>query len=1221
MAKKKLNKQVMAAALSTVIVLGGGGIFAFKMYQGSYLPKQRKETGRALMLKGDYAGADREFRKAAGHGGLATDLEFLGWMYETALHRTSENDVALRDARGLLEAMLATRPGDVPTIIKKLEFDLDLLDAGGIEQFSPDQATRMKDLAAKVLEKEPTNVTALRADAMAISVPLFKQDTSQTSADIDAIVGELRKKLEASPDNPDFLTLYAIGMGRLRETLLREHAIEADPNDPRVKAMYADVSGRLESLLKSLADESKPADVRATGYARAARIDQIIGSSGYIAMNDAETLTKLLQHRSKSLAAASAIVPPTSDLFISLRIEQASALLQQEKVAEAETLLKQTIEASPLSWQPRLFMADMLSERNRAAEALEMMKADLKPSSDLVGLAGYQFLMDQRQIPLRRAFYRLQNLANGKPEDKDKEVAAAQADYDLAISTAKIAETDPYALQIQAAFMELKGDRSGALQTLTRALETTPNDRLKLRLQQQLVSLNLALNQPGAASAMLDQMIRNPVLTPQTQVTAVIQLIDLRIRNGATEQARILLEQAKKVLPGNPALMALEIKMMTDKGEQTKMFKKLPEDNAPQRFFKIKFAGELGEEDDMRRLATAALKEDPKAVDVAMIWGDYLRRHDKRDEAIAVFKAAQKEQPDNKMLDLLVRDTQAVTAEDRNKLMPDLLTPYKGALFAADQARMNGNFDEYLKKLIEAEPLDTDKDGVATERLAIYYMASGKIDDANAAIDRLAKLNRDPAQIRLLKIRLALSADKVADAMAQADALTTELPNFSAGWVVKGQAFQVSNQPSQAIDAYETALSQQPENVEALHGLVEAADRAGRRTDVKRYIDQGVKVTKGTDDFFIDWGLRYELAYGDPAATIEPRLKRRDASPNDPAQWVALSQSYLASAAAKDRAGDTAAAKDYRAKALDVFKEGATKFPKVGAFTLEAAKLVAQSGDNAGAMKLIDSMDSLGEMTPELQLARARFYADHGNTDGAIKLLQAQIDANKASDQVRVQLATIQAATNNVDGALKTLESVTDSASVREMRMNIYVSANRLPEAQALVDGALAKERSVPNILMSAMVQARLEHVPEAMKLADEAVSHEPENAAARFTRARIMLSERPLRNNDMIADLQVVKKNNPGNNEARLLLVERLRALSRQAEATAELEEMQRDFPGDRRVLTQLVQAYATETPPRYARIDQMLAELEKQGAADAQLLSLKSSIALRRGDNKGRD
>lgn len=1224
--KKKLKKQLAAAVATVAIVIGVGGFGAWKFYRGLYQPAQLKKTGRELMLKGDYAGAYSTFGRAAGR--LTTDMEYLGWFYETSLHQTSLTDpiLALRNSGGLLDMMLAARPNDIPTITKKIAFDLDRMDLFGVNGFDAEQAKRMNDLATRVLAEDPANAIALRAQAMCDAMPVFNSNTALTSDDVDVVVQKLRTRLDADPTNGELLWLYTFADLRLRETLVRERAIDIGPDAPRTQEMFADLDARVEKLNAFAADAGKPAELRAVAYARSSRCDEVLLRRGFIesgekaTASDKATSKRIYDRQQSANAQAAELTPPTSKEYVGLRIAYADALAQQEKALEAEKVLKDTVDAVPKQWQPRLFLADFYSDRGRPEDALQLVKTDLPPSDELTGMAGVQFYYDRRAVPLRRAFYRLQSTPTMKPDDRAAAVAAAQADYDLALADSKISENEPSALQVKAALQELKLDRTGAAQTLTKALEAGPPDRLKLKIQQQLIALNMAMNQPGAASAMLEQMLKNPSMTPQTQMMSVIQLIDLRIKNGETEGARVLLDTAKRVMPNNPALMALEIQLMTNPEDKLKEFAKLPEDTAPQRAFKLKFASTLGDEPTMRRLAEAMLKENPKAVDVALMWGDFLRHHDKKDEAVQIFQAALEKNPDDKTLPLMIRDTQAVTDTEKADVKRDVLRdPYQRALYEADQARQAGNYDEFLKKLIEAEPLDIDKDGTATERMALVYMALGKIDEAGKAIDRLSKLDRDPAQMRILRARLTLASGKTADALTEIESITNDLPNFAPGWIMRGQVYQATNQPSQAIDAYETALALQPDNLEALRGIIENADRIQKKDVLRRFIDQGLKLTKNADQYFIDWNLRYELAYGDPIVTIDPRLKRRDAKPEDPANWASLAQSYLASANAKDRTGETAPAADYRAKALDVLTQASAKFPKSYGFALQTADMIASGGDVKKATAIIDDLGTKADISPELQSARARFYANHGNTDQAIKILSDLTAGSKVDDSLRVQLAQVQVNAGNIAGALQSLAAATDTPNIREQRLNLLLSTGKVEEAQKLSDDALAKNRNGPTLLMSALVTAQRGHVPEAIKLADEAVALDQESAPAHFTRARLYLSLRPAHNNDAITDLQVVRKNQPGNIDARLMLAERLRAVGRRDESIQELETMERDFDSDRRVAMPLIQAYAGETPPRYARIDQIFANAKRMGggATDPQLLMLESAVASQRGDN----
>jgi tetratricopeptide (TPR) repeat protein len=1216
MAKKKLNKN-FAAAIAVITILGGvAAAVGVKYGFDFYGPAKRKAEGRELMLKGEYLEAAKKFSGVATR--LPTDMEFKAWFYETINRQTSINTEGYIAVNQHLLSMLATAPRDKFTLVEKMKFDMGLVDRLGPARVSPDMAQSVRQNAERLLEVDPGNTLAVRGLSFAKALPALLPNTAMTSADVEPLQKELQELLTTYPDHPQATVYYSFVVTRLRNALIGERAInDGAAANPRVVAMFEDLDGRSQRLMAVGADESKDANVRGEAYRGASEVDRVILFTRLFA--DEAAALKVAQRREAAIVGASTLLKPDSDMFLAARFDHADMLTRQGKPTEAEAIHLDTVAALPLQWRPRLVLADFYSENEKPGEALKMLSVDLKPNTDLIGWAGREFLEDRRIVPLRLAFYRLQNLGTVSPQERDAEIARAQADFDNAVADGKLDENSAVVLQTRAALQEVKNDRTGAIQTLTRAVQGEVPDKLKVRLMQQLVSLNMTINQPGAAANWLEQIIalnRSGRADTDT-VAALIRLVDMRIRAGENAQARTLLDQLKRSLPNNPAVLALEIKLATDPAQRREMLAKLPENDLREIILKLKFAAEIDDDATVRRIAKEQLAKDPGALEVSLLYADFLRRRDQKDEALAVLEAARVKNPDNRNVALL---TEAVRGVDTAKVVEQFGTPLESAMFSADKLRLEGDLKGYLEKLLEAQKLDSNPAGQATERLFLYYLATNDVPNAEAQLQTLEKGSGDPSQIRAHRIRMSLLRGQFNEAFAAAQALTVERPSFAGGWTLRGQAQLALNQATQAVTSFEAALALQPENTEALRGVIEAADRAGRPDTLKRYLDEGLRVSKD-DPYFADAALRYEMSYGDAVKTIEPRLKQRDAKPDEPQNWISLAQSYAMSSVRAGEKGDRVAAADYKAKSLQVIREATNKFPDIAGFRLEAAGQLAQTGEKEAALKLIDEMGEhpTFSQNPQVLAMRADFYVSQGKLDPALDALKKAVELKKDDDGLRIKLASLLADANQIEPALAVLDQASDSPSIRELRLRVLLAADRVDEADKFISAALEKERSLPNVLMMSMIRDRQGRAADAMKLADEAVAQSSDSAAARWTRARLALAERPTRNNDVIADLQVVKRVAPNNIEARLILADRLYAIGKTGDATGELEALQRDFPGSPQVVTQLVQAYARDVPPRFAQIDRVFAEAKKRGLdTNAPLLALESQIAFRRGDTK---
>ena len=278
-----------------------------------------------------------------------------------------------------------------------------------------------------------------------------------------------------------------------------------------------------------------------------------------------------------------------------------------------------------------------------------------------------------------------------------------------------------------------------------------------------------------------------------------------------------------------------------------------------------------------------------------------------------------------------------------------------------------------------------------------------------------------------------------------------------------------------------------------------------------------------------------------------------------------------------------------------------------------------QEGDPPGATLAFTLATGDAANDAGVQAALGTYYLQQNQGEAALAAFDRSVATGKASDDVRVRIAQLRGTAGDFDGALKSLDAVAKpTPAIRELRVNLLLNANRPEDAAKYADAQLAADRSVPNLLLSSLVKARAADLSGARALVDEAVAKDPEDAAARFARVQIAIAMPGTKNDDVLADLQVVKKNNAGNVDARLVLADRLDVAGRPADARAEREAILRDAPGNRAATLRLVESYAQDRPVPYGRIDAMLADAEKQaGGPDVGLLTTESNVALARGDN----
>lgn len=1216
MAKKKLNK-VAAAAIATTLVLGAGAGAGYYLMLKQVRPKQNREEGRRLMLAGEYEKAFEKFGRA--NHKYATDVEFQGWMYDTINHRTSFDEDRLRTAIRVLETTIAVQPNHVPTLVERLKFTTDGAERG----FGADDFETIVARANTVLEAEPKNEIATRALLLGKVMQLFAGGRSPNISDIDALASELRTIADADPTNPDAFNYYSVVMMQRREAMVRDQAILQGPDTPVAKETLADVEARRTAILAAADVESGeaalPAERRARIYRAASQIDGVLLNNRFLPR---ERLPEVRERRFNGVLAAARAMPSDALLYPIVRREAAQELERLNRFDEAEKTLRDTVAQRPDLWSPLLDLAEYLSRRERDAEAVTTLSADLKPSEKLVGLEGFVFLMDSRTVPIRRSLFRLNALDRWRGTDaatrpsREAEIAKAKADYDLALAL-KPSESDPRVLHAQSAIQEAEGDRSAAAETLRKAVDAAATGGSGIGLETlrpmmlHLVDLNMDINQPGRAADVLSRLVE---ISPTTN--DVIRLLDMRIRNNQVDKANEIVARLRQVMPDNPVIPLAEAKLASTPAAMRAALEKVPEDAPGMAYAKFMTAFRGGNRDLAREIATRALAATPNDALLAAGYVDMLLGENKKDEAMRVVDAALAKEPGSVALQTI---KQTLGAANPDEAFIATLPPYDRAIAEANQLRVKGDIEGFIARQREAITLDKDKDGRAAQGLFLFLLAVNRADEAEPLLETMGKSRLDPAMIRAHRGRLAVARGQADEALTLGNRLVNDLPEFAPGWIVKGEAHHLKQQWDQAAAAFDTALNAKPNDVEALRGAIEAAERLGQRDKLRQLIDAGLRVA-AQDPFFSDRSLRWETMYGDPVKTIEPRKASRDAAPDQPGTWLGLAQAYTQASRARAAAADTAGAEQYRKLAYDTLNEATAKFPKAAGFPLQAAELAMQGGDRESAVKLLDAMEQTPEFRddPQVQYARSEYYLMLGNVEKSRPILDGLIASGKGGEPAILRLSNVQAAAGDIDGAIRTLDGApTKTDAVSQAKFNLLLQSNRPADATAMAESLVAAQRSVPNLLMAALAKAASQDLPGALKLVDEAIAQAPEDGSARFTRARLLLGERPVRSNLVIEDLEAVRKVSPNNVDARMMLSDRYTVVGRASEAMAELDNAQRAQPGNLAIVTKLIGALLAERPPRYSRIDDVVASAKKAGlSTDTTLLTLESQVAMQQGD-----
>jgi tetratricopeptide (TPR) repeat protein len=384
-----------------------------------------------------------------------------------------------------------------------------------------------------------------------------------------------------------------------------------------------------------------------------------------------------------------------------------------------------------------------------------------------------------------------------------------------------------------------------------------------------------------------------------------------------------------------------------------------------------------------------------------------------------------------------------------------------------------------------AAPLSGDPK--VAERAAQLAVAVHDPDGAARAIARWQALGATPAQLAEIRAELALDRGQGDEARQQLEVLVTH--GGADAWRTFGRVLVSARDQAQAARLLETIATPQrlPNDSEAWLAMSELGDRLGRHG--------------------------YAQAISDAAVA-----RFHDG------------RSYAWAGQLKFKAGDKVGAKAYFAKALQ-------RSPKDAQLRLAYATLLGQSGDEPGALKLLQG----GPQTAETFAIRTALAA-HANNKAELGRIYAQIKA--APDQVQADSAFLAGQLAELlgqnDEALDWYDQVADGdehafdASVRTAV--ILQSEGKSAEAhetaaQLQMDFADQPEQLRKAIVIDAELYMREKHYAQAADAYGRALRVTPNDADLTYARG---LAYAEAGNNDAaIADLRQVLALKPGDADA----------------------------------------------------------------------------------------
>ncbi|MEX0887299.1 MAG: tetratricopeptide repeat protein [Phycisphaeraceae bacterium] len=1086
--------------LSTSLVVLVGLVAAYWVVFVQRSVEQRIHLGDVAMAEGQYERAIDEYAKAIPQD--RTNIELLEKHLE-ALRSVEVDDHLsaedyLRWRQGTLQTLVELDPADEARVERRLAFEYDLIR----DELSSWQM--LEHLATGVLDANAQSVTARRYRASAqvrlLSGDLSRQDQLQPREDLRAV-------LEAAPGDPEAMHYLA------RWNLFEARRLDQPGRDPDQAAeLRAEAMAMSRQML-----EADPDDLH-----RQYRHLQILLASG---LEDRDELEALVRELEAKLTEA------PEPAYVVLALVDALQVVDQQPVGEGgltwglergRDLLQAAIEVRPDVADFRAALGRIEAAAGRPDEAIEHYEA----TREMTRSALVRDYLATRRTRINATFH-LANLLV-------RQAALAQGEDRAAVMDEIRSLTEEIAFQvsgeaaavllIEGKLALLEGELARAATLLDRASEGYRGANPEpLRFA---AGVYERLGDWGAAADRLQAWI---ALQPQL-LEPRLQLAELRGRGGELDQAEQVLAPVLAAQPDHPEANRLQAAILMQRGQMDEamaVYERLdPETLGPRGLVQlVQLYAAQDRRDDAQAVVERRLEADPgDLVALQMLAGlDAEQMEARLADAEAVGA-------DASAVDRL-RQRLSGESPDLAQMLAELVDqeqdPMRRLLMRAQGNRRMGDREAMHEALAEAIAMDPNHRALVAMRFEVA-LEERDWNTAAQMAERAGEDDLDMARGAFYRGRLALAQGESRLAVAQLRQGLAARPIFSEGYRYLGDGLRAGGEFNDALEAYQQALDQRPDNAGAMRGLAAAHDARGEHAEALTWLRDAIRHGGMRDERLLTAYLDYEQTHGDRERALMLRQRLAETRPEHMLNQRGLAV-LLAQMGRRDEARD--------AVAQLVEQHGQTR--ETMEAVAEVHRLAGQVQEGANVLRrYINSRGDDVEAADYVLLAR---YGMAVNTSldqviGAYERARPLEDPQRM--QVTRELADLLFGRGEMERALTYYEQLYeqqgDDPNVGLRLAETLLRADRTDEAGAVLEGLPgSSQRSA----LLGIVARRRGDLDQAERLLDQALGQAPASAQLYYERARVRLEQ----GNETalaISDLNSALEHRPSLVQARHLLV-----------------------------------------------------------------------------------
>lgn len=1060
------------------------------------------------------------------------------------------------------------RPSDMALLKQYYELMVDLaqqFDSIGIY-------TRLFQNANTKLETRPGNALARKYRGLAQANRLA---TGLSDREIEQARQDLAVALENDPDDSE--SAYHLALIHLHEAdmlqrqgrspqlvqklfeqadQLTAHALEAHPDQPQVQInrlqvltrLIDDTDTKLQNLRRarivSQPDATNPVEPTSTDDHRAqlqARASELRDQANAIA-SDLEKRFSNQPEPERLVALLAELLPkftPKPDASDNL------AVGDHPGVRRSLALLENAVKAKPDSPLFHLLLGKL---RNATGDKQSALTAFTKARQ--LGKGGNAIEAIRRQNLQTQATYEAANVlysqaVNG--DEQTRETLLSQIEG-MITELRQMAGDSGAVLLLEGKVAQAKGDIGQAMIKYDLASQRYGDANFEALLLS--ARARRQLQEWGAAAERLETVLaRRPNLN---QVR--LELAEIYLRGQDAAKAKRHLDLVLASDPDNKTARMLQANLLAQQGQLSEAVHSI------EQFQQQDDAGDVtdslarlymasNQREKAIKLAQSQFEQDPTNLRVLQLLIQVTSDNDKRLELI---EQARQAGADEKALSMMQNQIQAIqggatTRELLEQLIEARDDPFSKAMATARLHLSAREFDAATQAIADAQAIKPNDPNLVSLKFDAALIQENW-DTAQQAADQAGDLNIDLAQGAFFQARLALAREEQAKAIALLRQGLVARPVYSEGRRLLGDALVANGDLDGAIQAYETSLSQRPNNQAALRGLARAQAQRGQFDQALTTLERAYRFAPGQADLRESY-LVFEARFGDPAKALRIRQQLAKRDPDN----VGNQRAIIGLLAV------TGQSQQAITQARELFKQDPT--------------------DIANVRVLLSVLQYVGQPQEGLQIAR-QFVADRGDeatTDDLRLLAQYQLSIDQFDDAVK----TYQQAIEMEDASVKpvsreladilfqrqeysraaqlyreVLETLPDDDRVRLRLAETYVQTDQFDDAQSLLSAS--DNQPMANAIRATMA-IKQEDFAKGERLLNQVIRDDPKLAVSYYQRAVAVLAQEPdeARQLAAINDLTEALRLNPQLAPARQTLIQLRQARGEAAQAAEQLEQL----------------------------------------------------------------